>query len=250
MTDHPKTSGWPERTWRNLYGVDVARGIVPNARPYVLYGELVTSGPVTEHPVWEKGMPSTFTVPNSIQLTLVASNASDYGKQVRVMYLDANLVERSEVVTLGASVVMQAADVRAIDTMYSLSGSLVGSVAALSSGVTYALIPAGSIKFDTAIRRVPAGKRLMVHSMYAGATSGTSDSKVGVDLVTTFFNGDSFAAQGHLITYAAVGLQNTTVTLSMPYPLAIPAGEWVGFVATCDKGADITAGLFGWLEDV
>lgn len=248
MTDYPRTAGWPERTWRNINGPDIARGYLPGARPYVLYGERLLVGASDEIPVWENGMPSTFVPPNNAELTISASSFSDYGKNVRLMYLDSTLVERSVIVTLAATPPV-VTGVYAVDTMYSLNGALVGSVTATHDGVTHALIPAGSIKFDTAIRRVPAGKRLMVSAMYGGATSGTSAAKVHIELVASFFNGDSFAAQAYLVTYAAIALQDSTVTLPLPNPLAIPAGEWFGFVASSDKGADVTAGLFGWLEN-
>jgi len=227
---------------------DVARGYVPGARPYVQYGERVFSGAASEVPLWETGMPTTFVPPNNAELTISAASASDYGKSVRLMYQDQTLTERSQVVTLAATPPV-VTGVYAVDTMYSLNGNVVGAVTATHDGVTHALIPAGSIKFDTAIRRVPGGKRLMISAMYAGSTSGTSAARVSVELVASFFNGDSFAAQAYLITYAAVALQDSTVTLSLPSPLAIPAGEWFGFVASCDKGADVSAGLFGWLED-
>lgn len=249
MTDHPKTSGWPERTWRNLNGPDVARGIVPGAQPYVLHGERVFAGATTESVLWETGMPLTLTVPNNVALSVTAASASDHGKRVRFAYLDSDLVSRSVTLTL-SSAPQTTPQIRAVETMYSLDGSVVGAVTAAAGGTTYALIPAGSTKYDTAVRRIPAGKRLMVHSVYAGSTSGSSAARVNVKLVASFFNGDSFAEQGYLLTYAAVGIQDGTTTLGMPYPVAMPAGEWVGFVATCDKGADITAGLFGWLEDV
>lgn len=229
--------------------MDVARGIVPGAQPYVMYGERVFDGLATEAVLWETGMPLTLTVPNNVALSVTVASASDHGKRVRLVYLDSDLVSRSVVLTLSGTP-QTTPQVRAVETMYSLDGNLVGAVSAAAGGVTYALIPAGSIKFDTALRRVPAGKRLMVHSMYAGSTSGSSAARANVELVASFFNGDSFAEEGHLLTYAAVGLQDSTTTLGMSHPLAIPAGEWVGFVASCDKGADITAGLFGWLEDV
>lgn len=249
MRGHPKTSGWPERTWRNLNGPDIARGIVPGSQPYAMYGERVFSGATDESVLWETGMPLTLTVPNNVALTVTASSSTDYGKRLRLVYLDSDLVSRSVILTLG-SVPPVSPQVRAVETMYSLDGNLVGSATASNGGTTYALIPAGSIKFDTGLRRIPAGKRLIVYALYAGSTSGSSASRVNIELVASFFNGDSFADAGHLLTYAAVGVQDSTVTLGMPSPIAIPAGEWVGFVASCDKGADITAGLFGWMEDI
>jgi len=229
--------------------MDVARGIVPGAQPYSLYGERIFDGSTTDSVLWETGMPLTLTVPNNVALSVTAASASDYGKRIRVVYLDSNLVQQSVLITL-ASTAQVTPQVRAVETMYSLDGNVVGAVTAAAGGTTYARIPAGSMKFDSALRRVPAGKRLMIHSMYAGSSSGSTAARTLVKLVASFFNGDRFAEQGYLMSYAVVALQDSTTTLAIPHPIAIPAGEWVGFLASCDKGADITAGLFGWLENV
>lgn len=250
MPENVRTSGWPERTWRNVNGPDIARGYVPGASPYVDFGSLSLSGLQEEVPIRETGMPLTFVVPNYVSLTIVSS-ASDTGKQVKIVYLDGSLTRRTETITLNgvAGVTTVATDIRAILTAYCMTGALVGAAVFSHDGVEHARIPAGSIKFDTTMQRVPANKRLMIHSIYAGCTSGTSAARVEVKLVTTFVNGDSFANQGHLITYASVGLQDNSITMSGFPPFPIPAGEWVGFLASCDKDAKITAGFFGWLED-
>lgn len=250
MPEFPKTSGWPERQWRNSYGPDVARGLVPGASVFVDFGEVLTAGPVDEIPIRETGMPSVFTVPNSVGLNVV-SVIGDVGKRVKLVYLDGSLVRRTETIVLNgaAGVNTVAADIRAIITAYSLDGALSGAVTFSNSGVVHALIPSGGMKYDSTLQRVPAGKRLMIHSLYGGSTSGTSAARVNIELVTSFINGDSFQEQGYLFPYAAVGLQDNSITMSDFSPFPVPAGEWVGFLATCDKAAEITAGFFGWLED-
>lgn len=240
---------WDERQWRNMYAADVARGLVAGATPYYTHGEVVTSGAATEAVIWETGMPNSLTVPDSIQLTIVSSSASDTG-QVKIRYLDGDLIERTETVTLNgtSSVTTTATDIRAINNAYSLNGDVVGTITFSSGGTTYARIPAGSVQFNTSLQRIPAGKRLMITSIYGGSASGSSAARVIIKLQTTQINGDSFAEDGILHPVGAVAAQDSSVTLPNFGPFPIRAGEWVGLTATTDKAADITAGLFGWLE--
>jgi hypothetical protein len=250
MTYSFKTAGWPERLWRTNNRADLARGNVPGSTPFSTFGEFVSTGAVTNGVVWETGMPLTLTVPNSIQLTVASSSASDTG-DVAIRYLDGNLVERTEVVTLDGTtpVTTVATDIRAINNAYSKDGPVVGNVTMTSGGTTYARVQAGGIQFNTSLVRVPINKRLMVTAIYAGATSSTSDAKVTVKLETSFTNGDSFANQGYLHPLGAVSLQNNTATFPDFGPFPIPAGEWIGFTFKADKAVDVTAGLFGWLEN-
>ena len=250
MTYSFKTSGWPERLWRSNNRADIARGNVPGTTPFSTFGENITSGAATDVVVWETGMPNTLTVPSSIQLSVASTSASDTG-QIGMRYLDGDLLERVEVLTLnGTTTVLTAAtDVRAITNVYAKGGPVVGTVSLTNGGVTYALIPAGDIQFNTSMVRVPANKRLMLTSIYAGSTSSTADAKCVIKLETTFINGDSFADQGYLHPLGAVALQNNTATFPDFGPFPIPGGEWVGFTFKCDKAVDVTAGMFGWLED-
>jgi hypothetical protein len=240
---------WDERQWRNMYAADVARGLVAGAAPFYTHGELVTSGSATEAVIWEPGMPNSLTVPDNIQLTIVSSSASDTGR-ITIRYLDGNLIERTETVTLNGttSVTTTADDIRAINNAYSLDGAVVGNITISSGGTTYARIPAGNVQFNTSLQRIPAGKRLMITSIYGGSASGSSAARVVIKLQTTQINGDSFAEDGVLHPVGAVAVQDSSVTLANFGPFPISAGEWVGFTATTDKAADITAGLFGWLE--
>lgn len=249
MPGFPKTSGWPERLWRNANTFDIARGIVPGSYPFSTFGEKIVTGSGSSI-VWQTGMPVSLTVPDSIQLTVVSTSASDVGELV-IKYLDGDLLERYEILALNGltSVTTTATDIRAINNIYSKFGPVAGTVTFVSGGITYAIMNTGDIQFHTSMVRVPSDKRLMVNAMYAGAASGSSDSRVVVSLVTSFINGDSFANQGWLHPLAAVAIQDSSQTMSDFGPFPVPPGEWVGFKAKWDKAVDITAGFFGWMED-
>jgi len=244
-----KTSGWPERLWRTNNNADIARGNVPGSTPFSTFGEKAVSGSGTSI-VWQTGMPNTLTVPDNIQLTLVSTSASDTGDIV-LRYLDGNLIERYETVTLDGTtpVTTTATDIRALNNAYSKFGPVAGTVTMTSGGTTYGRMTAGDIQFHTSMIRVPSNKRLMLTGLYAGSASGSSASRVIVSLVTSFINGDSFADDGYLHPLAAVALQDNSSTFPNFGPFPIPGGEWVGFRAKWDKAADITAGFFGYMEN-
>jgi len=251
MPEFPKTSGWNERQWRNMYASDVARGHVPGAEPYSVFGERLLPNNSSDVVITENGMPNTLIVPQGIQLSVVSSSASDTGEIV-IRYLDGDLVSRIERLQLNGTtpVLTQATDIRAVNNVYYVDGAgVIGNVVATNDGVTYFRINAGDIQFNTSMQRVPAGKRLMINGLYGGSVSGSSASRVVLKLETSFINGDSFADIGILHPVAAIGAQDNSSTLGGFGPFPIPAGEWVGFTASCDKEADVVAGMFGWIED-
>lgn len=244
-----KTSSWTERLWRTNNNADIARGNVPGSVPYNIFGQRSVVANV-DTVVWETGMPATLTVPNNIQLTIVSSSASDTGGIV-IKYLDGNLLAQEERLTLTGTtpITTTATDIRAINNIYSLSGPVVGNVNFTSGGTRYGYLPAGDVQFNTSLQRVPSNKRLMVQTIYGGATSGSAAARVVIKLETSFINGDRFADIGILHPVAAIALQDTSTSIGGDGVLPIPGGEWVGFTAKSDKNATVTAGLFGYLED-
>lgn len=239
---------WHERLWRTNNTADIARGRVPGSRPFAAFGERVTTGAVASSILWQTGMPTALTVPNAIQMSFASSGTDT--RRLKMVYLDDDLIERHEIVTLNGTtaVLSQATDVRFINYMYSLDGAADRTVTVSSGGTTYALLNPSQTQFTQAAYRVPANRRLMLTSLYAGSVSGTSDSRVSVRVEVSFFNGDSFGAQGILHPVGGVGLQDSATTLSFgPFP--IPAGEIVALTLKCDKSADILGGFFGWTED-
>jgi hypothetical protein len=239
---------WHERLWRTNNTADIARGRVTGARPFAAFGERATIGAVTKSVVWENGMPTTLTIPNAVQMSFVA-NGTDT-RRMKMVYLDDSLNERVETITLNGTtpVLTQAADVRFINSLYSLDGANDRTVTISNGGTTYALIGAGQVQFNQAVYRVPAGRRLMLTSLYAGAVSGSSASRVVIRVETSFFNGDSFATQGILHPVGGIAIQDGATTLAFgPFP--IPPGEIVALTLKCDKAADVLGGFFGWTEE-
>lgn len=244
-----KTSGYPERLWRSNNAADIARGNVPGSQPYSTFGQIDASGAV-ETLVWETGMPTTLAVPDSIQLSVVSSSASDTGAVV-IKYLDGDLIAREERLTLTGTtpLLTQATDIRAINNIYSLNGPVVGNVDFTNAGTRYAYLRAGDTQYNTSLQRVPSNKRLMIDSIYGGAASGSAAARVIIKLETSFINGDSFAELGYLHPLGAIALQDSSTAMAGFGPFPIPGGEWVGFTVLSDKDATVTAGLFGYLED-
>lgn len=230
-------------------GNDIARGKVAGAYQYAVFGQInAIAG--EESIIWETGMPSSFTVPDNIQLTLVSSSASDTGS-IKIKYLDGDLIAQEEEVQLNGTtpVLTQATDIRAINNAYSMNGAVIGNITISNSGTMYAYIPAGDMQFNTTLQRVPAGKRLMIHSIYAGSASGSASAKAIIKLESTAINGDSFANEGYLHPLGAVATQDNSATLAGIPSFAVHAGEWVALTVLCDKDATVTGGMFGWIED-
>lgn len=248
MPNFPKTSGWPERTWRNVYAADVARGYVPGAQQWHMFGITDTASNV-ERIIREVGMPNTMTVPNGVQLTVVSTSAADT-MTLKIRYLDGDLVERVEAVQLTGTtpVLTQATDIRAINNAYVLNGGAVGTITGSAGGVQQLRINPGDVQYNAALYRVPAGKRLMIATMFAGSSSGSTVAKAIVKFEGSFANGDRFADQGYLHPMAAIALQDNSETMTFG-PFAIPSGEWIAFTVISDKPATVSAGAFGWLEN-
>jgi hypothetical protein len=241
------TQSWHERLWRTNNTADIARGQVPGARPFAAFGERITSGSVTKAVLWETGMPAALTVPNAIQMQIVSSGSDT--RRFKLVYLDDGLFEREEVLTLNDTtpVLTQATDIRFVNSLYSLDGAAARTVTLSASALTYAVVGTGEVQFNQAAYRVPAGRRLMLTSLYAGSASSSSDARVVVRIEISFFNGDSFGAQGILHPVGGIALQDDATTLSFgPFP--IPSGEIVAMTLKCDKAADILGGFFGWTE--
>lgn len=243
------TQSWHERLYRTNNVADIARGAIFGAKPFSVFGERVTSGAAADHVLWETGMPDTLTVPDAVQMSFVSSGAD--ARRFKFVYLDNDLVERSEIVTLNGTtpVLTQAEDVRFVSRLYSLDNAADRTVTVSHAGTTYARVNPGDVQFSQAIYRVPAGQRLMLTALYAGSASGSAAAKTIVRIETSFFNGDSFGAQGILHPVAGVALQDGASTLAFgPFP--IPAGEIVALTFDCDKAADVVGGFFGWMEAI
>lgn len=240
---------------------DVARGNVKGASIFSAFGELVTTGAATGNLIWpiEGTVNIPVPVPAGVQMAVVSTNAADTAagtgvRSVEIHYLDANLAEQVEIVTLNGVTPVNtvATDIRFINCMHMLTyGSgkaAAGNISASNGGTTYSRLVAGKRRCSSSARMVPAGKVLMLKSMAAGSASGAGAAKSIIRLVTTVLGNNDFTDDGLMIPHAGISLQDGAETLTMDMPFPIAGGTIVAMECDTDKAATIDAGWFGWLE--
>jgi hypothetical protein len=91
--------------------------------------------------------------------------------------------------------------------------------------------------------------------MFAGSASGSAAAKAQISLVSSVIGNldgtvDRFEDVGLLFRQGTMELQDNTTTLADGALAALPPGSILGFRVTTDKGATVSAGFYGWLEDV
>lgn len=261
---------WSQRIWRLMFTqqVEIARGRVEGSRSIAVTGTLTTSGAVTDIMIWPG---STVKDPSvapagGVQMTLVSTSAQDSAagtgvRTLRFNYLDANLNPQSEIVTMNGTtpVLTTATNVRWVGELTGLTfGSekhVVGNITVTNSGTRYKYLDAEARATRSTAFRVPAGKRLIVHSLFAGANSGTSAAQVQISFVASVVGNldgsvDRFEDVGLLFRQGTIELQDNTTALADGALAAFPAGAIIGFRVTTDKAAIASAGFYGWIEDV
>lgn len=252
-------SHWQQQyTKFGSYENEVSRGNVRGAYPVSSYGKLITAGGVTRTLVRDFDG-SALTVPQSVQLTLVSDSANDSAlgtgaRTVVLEYLNGDLELSFEVISLNGttSVNSVATDIRWVEAIHVATagsgGVAAGTITAVNGGTTYAQISPSERTMHSSFFRVPAGKKLYINSMYGGSSSGTAATSTLLQLVSTQVNGLDQQETGLFYSQAGIALQDNSTALSLTMPLPVTAGHIVGFIATCDKGATITAGFTGWVE--
>ena len=255
---------WSQRIWRLMFTqqVEIARGRVDGAYPVVIDGHLAASGAVTDVLVLDgSAIKDPSVAPSTgLQMSIVSTSAQDGAggtgvRSIVMTYLDADLVQRTETVVLNGTtpVLTTATNIRWVGEIHLLTyGSgkaFAGDITVTNAGTRYKFIPAGNRTTRSSAYRVPAGKRLIVHTIYAASTSGSAAARVTIDVVVSRIDGDSFADAGLLFTQGSIGLQDGSAILSDGALYAVPAGDIIALRATTDKSATITGGFFGWLED-
>lgn len=239
---------------------DIARGKVTGAYPIGSYGQRTATGAETNRVIWPNGI---FSLPDSagVQMTIVSTSANDdaAGTNIRTVelhYLDADLVEKSEIVTLDGltPVLTTATDIRFINCMhvetYGTTPYADGDITASNGGVTYSMIATAELRCSSSARMVSAGKVCYVAGAVGGAVSGTAAAGVFLKVVATELDGKQYIDPMILFPYGAIGMQDTSVAYNFPVPLRFSAGTVIALCLTTDKAATIGGSWFGWLEDV
>ena len=238
----------------------VPRMHVPGAYPVSVYGKMSTTGAVTNRIVAPYTVNNYIPVPDAVQMTIVSTSAEDAAggtgvTKIRIHYLDDTLTPQYEdVIPQGLTpVTTVATDIRFINLIHAVTvGSTkaaVGNVSVTHNSITYGYLGALDTRSSEAIYRVPAGKRLMISGMYAGSSSGTAASSTMVEIFTTQIDSIDLTSNGVFFHHAGVRIQDSSQVVALESPFPVSAGGVAGFTATDDKGADITAGFFGWLEN-
>jgi hypothetical protein len=237
---------------------NISRGRISGAEPFGGYGEKTTSG-ADSGVLWPNG---TFVFPSSagVQISVVSSSASDTSagtgiRTLKLIYLDANLAEQTETVTLNGTtpVTTVATNIRFIQCMYMVtygSGkSAAGNITASNGGNTHSYIAAGDVRCTSSVRMVPASKRLIVTSFYAGSASGAAGAATIVRIATPTFDGSDYTADNIFIPVGSATFQDTSAGLTIPCPLAFTQGQSFGMTFETDKAATVVGSWFGWLEN-
>lgn len=240
------------------YENEVSRGNVRTAYPIAAYGKLIAASSTTMTLIRDQDG-SVLNVPQSVQLSIVSTSANDTaggsGAQTLVIeYLNGTLDLSVEMITLNGltPVTTVATDVRWVQAVYVATagngGVAAGTIDISNGGTVHARIPTGQRTTHSSFRRVPRGKKLYISTMYAGSSSGTAATSTLVELVSTQVDGLNQQETGLYYPQAGIVLQDMSTTLSQRMALPVGEGHIVGFIATCDKGATITAGFTGWVE--
>ncbi len=219
------------------YMVEVARGNVPGARIMASHGELTTTGAVDNHLVWPVLGDADLEVPPEvgIQLSIVSTSAEDGvgGTGARVLelhYLDSDLTIQNEFVTMDGltPVLTTAIDIRFVECMhiheYGSVKRAVGNISGTDSGINYAYIEANSRRCANSARRIPAGKRLFIHALWAGSVSGTAAASTTVRLVSTNLDRHDYTEDSVTIPHAAIAVQDSSESLTSLAVMSFPAG--------------------------
>ena len=249
---------WTQQyTKYGTYEQEIARGNVRGAYPVSAYGKLIASGASTRTLVQTQDGTSLH-VPQGVQMSLVSTSANDAagGSGVRTVvleYLNGDLDYSFELITLNGltPVSTLATDIRwvyAIHMATAGNGGVAAGNITISNGDTYAQMTAGQRSSHSSFYRVPRQKTLYVSSMYGGSSSGSAATSVLLEFCTSQIDGLNQQETGLVYSQAGISLQDSSTTLSLNVPLPVAAGHIAGFIATCDKGATITAGFIGWVE--
>ena len=241
------------------YLYDVARGKVSGARPYGAYGEKVSTG-ADSGVLWSNGA-YAFPASSGVQMSVVSTSANDASsgsgiRTLQIHYLDANLAEQSETVTLNGVTPVNtvATNIRFIQYIHMLTyGSgkcAAGNISISNGGTTYGYVSTGSTRCASSVRMVPAGKRMVVTSFYGGASSGSAAAKVIVHISTPSFEGHSYITDNIFIPIGMATYQDNSNGLTIQCPLTFTEGQVFGMTFTTDKAATITGSWFGWMENV
>jgi len=249
---------YPETVYNQDYMLRVGLGKVSGASAISAYGRRLTAGAETNI-LWPDG---TYALPAStgIQMSVVSTSANDTAagtgtRTIEIHYLDANLADQSETVTLNGvtPVLTVATNIRFIQCMhvltYGTGKAAAGTITAYVGAQNYAEISTGKLRCSSSVRMVPAGKKMIVNTIHAGSSSGAAGASTIIELVTCNFGGHDYTADSIFIPLGSATFQDNSGGINILCPLVFNAGDVFGFRFETDKAATITGFWSGWTEN-
>lgn len=193
-------------------------------------------------------------------MSVVSTSANDAaaGTGIRTLdinYLDANLAPQLETVTMNGvgAVLTVATNIRFIQSVHIAtvgSGKVAaGTITISNGGTTYARVEIGEVRSSCSVRMVPAGKRLIVTSFFAGSSSGAGAASAIIQLASPQINTRDFTTSNILVPFTATVYQDSSGGITPVCPTAFTAGQSVGIIFSVDKAATLVGQWLGWLEN-
>lgn len=253
-------------------------GLLPPTAQFLPYTDNIAAGPVQHFSghgrrsavstatngddVWT-GTATTLPIPPPAgqQMTVVSTSANDTAagtglRTVEIHYLDNNLVEKTELITMNGLVGVNtvAVNIRFVNDFYGESvgaaGAAVGTITIFAIGVpatVYTQIDPGHFRHANTARMVPAGFVCLVEGFAAtgGAAAGGKSASItlrgtshhGLLLPTNVFGSDS-----NILVF------NSALFVKFDTPLQYPAGAIIKCTSFATAaGADVSAEWHGKL---
>lgn len=166
--------------WEDDFELNISRGKVRGAEYRNIFGFNDSLG-TTLRTVWELADTTDYVFPPSELPMTVSSDIglADNGVQVKLIGLDINYNQISEVVTLSNTSPPITRGFFRINDFITVSGNATGNVTAKNNGVTYAIIEAGRGRNQTAIYTVPANHQFYLYRI-DGFINDSSSEKPGL----------------------------------------------------------------------
>lgn len=245
----------------------VAEGNVANHTPWEKYAINDDIDSANEEDVWCVG--GSYTWPAAAQqMHVISSSAEDDPAkadtsagtgihQIRIYYLDASFVEKTEDVTLNGTgeVNTTATDIFRINRVRPLvvgtglkAAGNIDIYNMTTHGLIYSRIATGFTKGRQLIYTVPVGKNLFVKRL-SGSIGGTTAPKYGRFTLRSTYDNISGNRNAWMTAYAETGQSSGFFSLEFDGSIKFIAGsDVIVSCKTLDDNCYVTASLRGWLE--
>lgn len=240
-------------------------GSIPNSQQFRVSGYNGDLGTAQED-IWEMSGVYVFPPAGGIQMRAVSSSASDAAagtgaRTVKICYLDANYITRSEVVTLNGTTPVNtvATNILRIQDFHvtTVGSSTIGSVGNITltntaGSITYSKMSVSVNRARQAIYTVPAGKRAFLVAWRCGGVIDANINSFAWMRATLRATADWELARtdGVFQPKSQALILNATSNTIFGVPIALPEKTDVKvIVSSSHVGGIATGGFEGWIED-